>query len=80
MQTLVIGNGRYVSAATLMETCGISRQTLWRWRQEGSIPPGSMHRNRVVFTEAEAKQVKAFADRLVPLETRSSKEPKRRRA
>jgi predicted site-specific integrase-resolvase len=80
METVVIGKSRYVPAAALMEACGISRQTLWRWRQDGLVPAGAIHRNRVVFTEAEARKVRDFADRLVPLPTMSSKEQKRRRA
>lgn len=80
METLVIGKSRYVAATELMEVCGISRQTLWRWREAGLVPAGSMHRNRVVFTEAEAKQVREFADRLVPLPSGGSREQKRRRA
>ena len=61
------GSG-YVRAAEIIEMLGISRQTLWRWRQEGRIPPGSMYQDRVlVFTVPEAALIRAFAERIVPL-------------
>jgi hypothetical protein len=64
----LIGGVRYVTALDLARSLGVSRQTLWRWRSEGSIPAGSRFRNKeIVFTVEEAAQVRAFAERLVPV-------------
>jgi predicted DNA-binding transcriptional regulator AlpA len=65
---LLVRGDPYVPAAELCRTLGISRQTLWRWRQNGSIPAGARYRDRVVvFTEQEAEQIRDFAHRVVPL-------------
>jgi predicted DNA-binding transcriptional regulator AlpA len=64
---VIIGSGTYVTATEIIQTLGISRQTLWRWRQDGRIPPGSKYKERVlVFTETEAALIRDFAERIVP--------------
>jgi predicted site-specific integrase-resolvase len=64
---LVIKGSRYFKATEIIQTLGISRQTLWRWRQDGRIPLGSKYKDRVlIFTEQEAEQIREFADRVVP--------------
>jgi predicted site-specific integrase-resolvase len=64
-----IGGITYVSAAEVIGELGISRQTLWRWRQEGKIPPGYRYRDRQVLFHAHAVEtVRRFANRLEPIE------------
>lgn len=44
------------------EVAGVSRQTLWRWRQEGLIPLGKTGQNRTtVFSQTEVEVIVAFA-------------------
>jgi hypothetical protein len=60
----------YVSAQELIAELAISRVTFWRWRREGRIPPGHLYRGgRVVFTLTETEVVRAFANRIEPLQT-----------
>jgi hypothetical protein len=67
---LVIANNKYVTAAELVQLLGISRQTLWRWRQSAKIPLGSIYQDRLlVFTEEEAAQIRDFAERIIPAGT-----------
>ncbi len=59
----------YVSAAALQKELRISRQTLWRWRQEAKVPAGYRFRNRqILFTAAEVETIREFANRLEPAE------------
>lgn len=65
---LTIKGLTYYTAADVAERVEVSRQTLWRWRQDGKIPLGHKYRNRhVVFTPAELKQIELFADRIEPI-------------
>ena len=58
----------YFSAGEVTEELGISRQTLWRWRQEGHIPPGNRYRNRnILFTAHEVEVIRQFANRVEPI-------------
>lgn len=66
---LLISGQSFFQAKEVAETIGISRQTLWRWRQEGHIPAGSRFRDRqVVFTEAEVATIREYAQRLEPVQ------------
>ena len=52
----------YLSCAEVAETCGVSRQTIWRWRQAGLIPRGELRRGcAVLFSETEVEFVRAVA-------------------
>jgi protein involved in temperature-dependent protein secretion len=64
----VIDGVRYHSVSEIEDELHVSRQTLWRWRREGSIPVGQRFRNRqVLFTDAEVQAIRGFANRLTPI-------------
>jgi excisionase family DNA binding protein len=60
----------YLSITEIAEKIGVSRQTVWRWRNDGKIPQGRRRaRNRhVLFSEQEAEIIQQFAVRLDPIE------------
>ena len=59
----------YFTASDVADQLEVSRQTLWRWRQDGKIPPGHRFRNRhVVFTPAEVREIEQYANRIDPIE------------
>ena len=65
---LQVDGVRYLSAGELAKELDVSRQTLWRWRREGKIPAGHRYRDQqVVFSEAEASAVRAFANKIEPI-------------
>ncbi len=65
---LLLDGIQYVTAAEVARDVHVSRQTLWRWRQEGKVPVGRRFRDKqVLFTLDEARRVRAFANRLEPL-------------
>jgi len=60
----------YLTVSDLVEELGVSRQTIWRWRQQDKIPQGNTLRGRwVVFTPREVDAIRAFAFQLQPLDT-----------
>ena len=64
-----IAGTSYIAANELLAELNISRQTLWRWRREGNIPVGHRFRDgKVVFTEAEADEIRQFANRVEPID------------
>jgi transcriptional regulator with XRE-family HTH domain len=66
---LEIRGVKYFTASDVAKQMGVSRQTLWRWRQEGSIPQGHRFRKKhVVFTLAEVRVIDEFANRIDPIE------------
>ncbi len=65
---LCIDGSEYFSATQIVETTGISRQTLWRWRQEGKVPAGHRFRDKLlVFTPEELEQIRQYANRVEPI-------------
>ena len=66
----------YYTASDIAAQLDVSRQTLWRWRQDGKIPPGHKYRNRhVIFTPDEVKQIEQFAHRIDPIEPSDDSHP-----
>ena len=60
---------QYYTNSEVSEELGVSRQTLWRWREKGSIPSGLRYRTRqVLFKRDEVDAIRQFANRLVPIE------------
>ena len=66
---ITIDGVAYYSATEMVAELGISRQTLWRWRQERKIPSGHRFRGRrVLFTAREVEQIRLFANRVEPID------------
>ena len=60
---------QYYTNSEIADELKVSRQTLWRWRDNGSIPPGWKYRTRqVLFTTDEVEAIRHFANRLEPIE------------
>ena len=52
----------FYTCTDVAQACAVSRQTIWRWRQDGLIPSGRTNRTRsVVFTESELNYIRAHA-------------------
>ena len=67
----------YFSAAEITQELEISRQTLWRWRQEGKIPAGHRYRSKqILFTMHEVEAIQRFANRLEPIEPPDVEQPR----
>ena len=65
----------YYSASDVAQEVGISRQSLWRWRQDGKVPSGRKYRDRqILFTAAEIEQIRDYANRLEPAEPATSQQ------
>jgi len=71
---------KYFSATEVLESLGIARQTLWRWRKAKKIPQGRRYRNRqIVFSADELEMINGFAERLEPATAPVKSYGKRRR-
>ncbi|MCG7955068.1 MAG: helix-turn-helix domain-containing protein [Candidatus Thiodiazotropha endolucinida] len=67
--TVEINGIKYLSATEVLETVDVTRQTLWRWRQEGKIPAGHRFRGRqVVFSLEEVTAIQEYANRIEPID------------
>jgi predicted DNA-binding protein (UPF0251 family) len=59
----------YYTNSEVSDELKVSRQTLWRWREKGSIPSGLRYRTRqVLFTADEVEAIRQFANKLEPIE------------
>ena len=66
---LQIHGNAYFTVNGIADKLGISRQTIWRWRQAGKIPAGHKYRDKwVVFTEEEYDEILRFSNRLEPIQ------------
>ena len=60
---------QYYTNSEVADELKVSRQTLWRWRDKGSIPAGWKYRTRqVLFTAEEVEEIRQFANHLEPIE------------
>ena len=66
----------YLLMSEVATRAQVSRQTLWRWRQERKIPMGHKYRGRqVIYTPAEVREIEAFAHRIDPIDPPSPGQP-----
>jgi len=57
----------YYSAAEVCRELHLTRQTLWRWRQDRKVPTGRRYRNhQLLFTSEEMAAIRQYANRLEP--------------
>lgn len=67
---LDIDGSTFFTANELLVELGLSRQTLWRWRQAGKVPTGNRYRgHQVIFTCEEANRVREHARRIDPIDS-----------
>jgi hypothetical protein len=67
--SVTIEGEEYYTNTEVSDRLKVSRQTLWRWREKGSIPVGLRYRTRqVLFKANEVELIRQFANRLVPIE------------
>ena len=65
---VIINNISYLTVTDVLNEVKVTRQTLWRWRQEGKIPVGNRFRNRqVIFSPEEVETIRDFANRIEPI-------------
>jgi len=65
---LEIDGTTYFSLDLVAREVGVSRTTLWRWRQSGIVPAGYRYRGRLtLFTVTELEAIREYANRLAPI-------------
>lgn len=70
--SIEIDGERYVPATVIARELGVSRQTLWRWRRDGTIPQGHVHRRRrLMFTADECRRIAEHANRIEPARSKA---------
>ncbi len=63
----LINGVEYFSVKEIMREFGVTRQTVWRWRQD-KVPKGRKFRNgQVLFTRAELESIREHATRVEPI-------------
>ena len=68
MPIQILGS-EYLTAAEICHLVSISRQTLWRWRQEGLVPQGRRLRGqRLLFSSQDLEAIRSYALTLEPAE------------
>lgn len=70
-----VGGQQFFTNNEVSEQLSVSRQTLWRWREKGRIPPGVRYRTRqVLFTADEVMAIREYANKLEPIEFRGTRQ------
>ena len=65
MEATKINGIEYFTVPEILKELRIARQTLWRWRQQGKIPPGHRYRDRnLLYTLDEVEEIRQFANRV----------------
>jgi predicted DNA-binding transcriptional regulator AlpA len=64
---IIVKENIYLTTSEVLERVSVSRQTLWRWRQEQVVPTGYRHRNgRLLFSESDVEKILTYNDLLEP--------------
>lgn len=63
---ITVGGETFYEHTEITRQLGISRQTLYNWRNKGRIPEGGRLRGKVLFTAEELKEILAYALRVEP--------------
>jgi hypothetical protein len=72
---LEVDGTRYLTASDVLEELKITRQTLWRWRQEGKVPLGRRYRNKkILFSLGDLEAIRTYANRVEPIERTSERQ------
>jgi predicted site-specific integrase-resolvase len=74
-----VGGNTYFCLGEVADQIGVSRQTLWRWRQQGKVPLGVRRRDRqVLFNAEDIRRIDEYANHLEPahVTVRSDLNPK----
>ena len=65
---VLVNDISYLTASEVTEEVDVTRQTLWRWRQDKKIPIGQRFRNRqVIFSPDEVEIIREYANRIEPI-------------
>ena len=72
---ITIQGRSYLTASDVLARIPVTRQTLWRWRQEGKIPAGYRYRGKqVLFSPEEVAVIEAYANRIEPIEPNGTRQ------
>ncbi len=70
-----LNGSEYLTANEVASLVGVSRQTLWRWQQEGGAPKGLRYRGKhLLFSQEEVGLFRARAERVTPKDGNSARE------
>lgn len=65
---LILNGVKYFTLDDVVALVGVSRQTIWRWRQDAGFPAGHRdRRRRVLFTAEEVDLIRGYAQRIEPI-------------
>ena len=70
-----INNIKYLTRSEVIEELGVTRQSLWRWRKAGLVPPGNCYRGRqVIFNEEDRTLIESCGLRVSPIQGEESRQ------
>jgi predicted DNA-binding transcriptional regulator AlpA len=65
--SIIIKENIYLTTTEVLEKASVSRQTLWRWRQEQVVPTGYRYRNgRIFFSESDVEEILGYSNQIEP--------------
>ncbi len=69
---LKVNNIIYLTSTEHQEELNLSRQTLWRWRQDGKVSQGHRYRrHQAIFTPDETQAIRDYANQVEPIDPES---------